>query len=152
MLFMLRLYGMGNAMVLATNLNIYRYHVREESAMNNCMAENLLKAFESLMDLSCRLKAMKMNCKVPVIVLDEDIDICKRWAFTRLSSAPLSYRELRSNLNLANEKGLFRMGNNCSLLNRFMEVVSGSTLLFYGFSIAYRYFFLPFIKPYLKRN
>lgn len=152
MLFMLHLHCIEDATVLATNLNIYRYHVREESAMNATNKEHVLAVFDSLTDLSDRLKELRASSSLPAFVVDPHIDICKRWAFTRLSSAPLTCDEIRMCLNQANKKGLFGNGSDRSSLNRFIYFVSRHPILFYMFSAGYRKIFLPFVKPYLKRN
>lgn len=152
MLFMLNLYGIEGVTVLATSLNIYRYCIRDSSAMNNINKEYVLDVFKSLIDLSDRLKELKSNTAISSSVFNKDIDTCKRWAFTRLSSVPLSYDETKKCLKKAECKGLFVIGPDCSAVNVIIYMVSRSAVLFYIFSAGYRKIFLPFIKPYLRRH
>lgn len=152
MLFMLHVYTISDASLLATTLNIYRYHVRKDSVMNNYQKENLLAIYDSLLDLYDQLKLMRANSSLPDHVLDSDIDACKQWAFTRLCSTPLTYNEFCRQLEKAYQKGLFEIGENRSALNRFEKGLSLSPIIFYGFAVGYRSVFLPYIKPYLRRN
>lgn len=152
MLFMLRLYRTEDATVLATSLDIYRYHVRTGSAMNSTENDHLLSVFDSLTDLSARLKELKQDDGYPYDVLEADIDICKRWGFTRLASASLGYRTLCTALDKAGEKHFFALDGNRSVVNRFIRWMSCHPVWFYLFSRLYRGFFLPYIKPCMKRN
>ena len=152
MLFMLNLYGIESATILATSLNIYRYNVRDDSAMNNTRKEYILNVFKSLIDISDRLKEFKTNTVLPSFVLDADINLCKRWAFTRLSSVALTYNEIRKYLKTADSRMLFCMGESRSAINLLIWIISRNPAIFCVFSVGYRKFFLPFIKPYLKRN
>ena len=152
MLFMLNLYMIEDAIVLATSLNIYRYCVREDSTVNSIQKESVLNVFESLIDLSDILKEFKINTTLPSFVLDADINLCKRWAFTRLSSGDLTYDEIKRCLKIADSRDLFGMRENRSVINLLIWIFSRNSRIFYVFSACYRKIFLPFVKPYLRRN
>ena len=152
MLFMLNLYGIESATILATNLNVYRYNVRDDSAMNNTRKEYILNVFKSLIDLSDRLKDFKTNTALPSFILDADINLCKRWAFIRLSSGDLTYKEIKRCLKIADSRELFGMKENRSVISCLIWIFSRNPVIFYVFSAFYRNIFLPFVKPYLRRN
>lgn len=152
MLFMLHLYALKNAKLVVTNLNIYRYYVRENSAMNKDQQHHVMSIFYSLMNLAERIKAFgKANC-YPISTLDSYRAICQRWAYTRLCSAHLSYRELRACLDMANERDFFNVSPSSSRLNKFIVHISKSTVLSYLFACFYGRIFFPYVKPWIKRN
>lgn len=152
MLFMLHLYALKNAKLVVTNLNIYRYYVRENSAMNKNQKHHVMSVFDSLMNLAEQIKAFeKANC-YPISTLDSYYAICQRWAYTRLCSAHLSYRELRVCLDMANERDFFHIPSSPSLVNKFIVHISKSTVLSYLFACFYGRIFFPYLKPWIKRN
>lgn len=152
MLFMLHLYALKNAKLVVTNLNIYRYYVRENSAMNKDQQHHVMSVFYSLMNLTERIEAFgKVNC-YPISTLDSYCAICQRWAYTRLCSAHLSYHELRACLDMANERDFFNISPSSSRLNKFIVYISKSAVLSYFFACFYGRIFFPYIKPWINRN
>lgn len=152
MLFMLRLYGSGEASAVASSLDIYRYCLREGSAMTATDKGHLLKVFDSLADLWDRLGELKGASTLPASVIEADRDICRRWAFTRLCSAPLTVAETRECLAKADARGMFLTAGRPSAVNILIWAVSRSALAVRIFSAGYRGVFLPLVKPLLKRN
>lgn len=152
MLFMLHLYALKNAKLVVTNLNIYCYYVRESSAMNKNQKHYVMSVFDSLMNLTEQIKAFgKVDC-YPISTLDSYSAICQRWAYTRLCSAHLSYRELRTCLDMAHERDFFKISPSSSRLNKFIVHISKSAVLSYLFACFYGRIFFPYIKPWIKRN
>ena len=152
MLFMLHLYALKNAKLVVTNLNIYRYYVRESSAMNKNQKHHVMSVFDSLMNLAEQIKTFgKANC-YPISTLNSYCAICQRWAYTRLCSAHLPYRELRACLDMANERDFFNISPSSSRLYKFIVYISKSTVLYYLFTCFYGRIFFPYIKPWIKRN
>lgn len=152
MFFMLRLYNLNDAILAATDLNIYRYYVRESSAMNNTQKDYVTDVFNSLMDLSEQIEGLRDTTEYSEAMLSSYLAICRRWAFTRLCSANLPYSQLKSYLDAANEKRFFEASGSSSRLNRFIDRMSRSAFLSYLFACFYGRFFMPYIKPWIKRN
>lgn len=152
MLFMLRLLMVKNSVLVASNLNIYRYYVRKGSIINNTNSYHLQKVYISLLDLYNTLLEIRAQSKINKTIINADLDKCRRWAFTRLCSAGLKYKELRKFLKLSCKKNLFNNKENPNLINLIILILSSSSMLFYTFSIFYRKIFMIFFKSYIKRN
>ena len=152
MLFMLRLYTLKNAKLVVTNLNIYRYYVRDGSAMNKTQREYVLKVFNSLIDLSEQIERLKGASCYPWERLNSYHAMCQRWAYFRLCSAHLSYRELRACLEMAHEREFFNISPSSSRLDKFIVHISKSSVLSYFFANFYGRIFFSHIKPWIKRN
>lgn len=149
--FMLRLYAVGEASLAVTDLNIYRYCVHENSAMNRTGKEHVTSVFYSIMDLSERIDGLKRTAGYPEAMLEPYRAVCRRWAFTRLCSANIGCGELRRYLDDARAKGFFG-GRASSPVDMFINVISRSAFMTYLFACFYRGVFLRWIKPRLKRN
>ena len=150
MLFMLHLYALRGVSLAVTNLNIYRYQVHENSAMNMTSKDYASTVLDSLMDLSDRIG--ELNGDYPEAILESRQAMCRQWAYTRLCSAHLSYHEMQDCLNIAKERRFFNVSAASSRPDRIINIMVKSTLLSYVFAYFYGNFFIPWIKPWIKRN
>lgn len=151
MLFMLRLFNFKDNTIVSSNLNIYRYRVNKKGALNSISTNHIRQVFLDLIDIVIFLEKFKFNSFIPLNILNEDINICKRWAFTRLCSGGFKYSEIIAFINYAKNKNIFPISQTNSI-DKAINLILKSSFITYIFSSFYRNIFIPFFKPFIKRN
>lgn len=151
LLFNLRLYNDNKIQILSTNLNIYRYNVRNNSTVNNIDTQHNLKIFYSLIELYKYLIEYEKSTSYPIEYYEKYKIINRRWIFTRLCASRLSLKKISICIKLIKNYEIFKFKDKNNLLNRFMLFLLSNPFLLYVFSLTYR-IFLVIVKPYIKRN
>lgn len=151
MLFMLNLFNLESPSIIATNLNIYRYRVHNQSALNNTDREHIKQIIYDLNDIINILEKFKNKANLPIEIIEKDIDICRRWAFTKLCSGGFTYKEI-SKLIKENKMNYNILNSSDDKINSIINVLLKTSFFTFCFSIFYKNLFLPFIKPFITRN
>lgn len=151
MLFMLKVFSLENATILTTNLNIYRYLVNKKSTLNRIDKQHIIRIIFDLIDLSKIIIDLKNNSNLPDRIFNHRILFCQRWAFTRLCSGNLSFSQLKRLNKIIYRENLFPIGNPEKFYS-LIDIITKNSIFLYLFSILYRYIFIRFLKPYVKRN
>lgn len=151
-MFMLSLHQVTDAVVLATNLNIYRYCVRENSALTRIDSKHLKSAFIGFLELYKKICIMQQTSLYREEKLDEKIKAYQREAFTRLCSGRFSYSEIKKMLDEAIKENFYPILHPMTIAQKFINGICHYPVLVYAFSILFRSIFIPYIKPYIKRN
>lgn len=152
MLFMLRVFSISDASIVATSLNIYRYVTRNTSAMNLLSKEYVIDVFHDLLYLSDEICKIKEKSIYPANIFMRAVNNCQRWAFFRLCAGKLSFNALKNYLHLAQERNFFCINECSTAVNKFICRICRYSALTYVFALGYRILFIPYIKPYVKRN
>lgn len=152
MLFMLCIFRILDASIIATSLNIYRYVVRSTSAMNLLSKEYVIDVFHDFLELSNKICEIAKESVYPANIFMRDINICQRWAFTKLCAGDLSYKELKGYLHQAQERNFFFINECSTMINKFICHIYRYPIVTYVFALIYRNIFVSYIKPYIKRN
>lgn len=151
MLFMINLFNLQNPSIIATNLNFYRYRVHKTSALNSNNRDYLKEIFFDLNDIIIKLEEYKINSFIPSCVLDNKINLCRRWAFTRLCSGGFNYKVIKNLIKNSNIKEV-ALFDRYDKINWLITFFLKYPFLTFMFSIFYKNLFIPLIKPFIKRN
>lgn len=152
MLFMLEAFRATEAVIAASSLDIYRYVVRSASAMNRLDKKHVTGVFHDLSALSGRICGIGKESPYPVGIFMRDLNTVQRWAFTRLCGGDMPYKELKECLIQARERNFFSVNECSTRTNRFICHIYRHTVAVYVFAFVYRRLFIPYIKPWLRRN
>lgn len=151
-LFMASVFAAREAIVIKTNMNIYRYRIHNESVTNCLNAQHIIKIVNSLFDVFKETRSMEAVSCYKEENFEEYVWYFRRKAFFSICSAPLSIRELRLLLDCAFREGFYPIEYPTKILHKLINYTCYRPVVMFGFSILYRKIFLSYIKPYLKRN
>lgn len=121
MLFMQEIYEQPDVKVLSTNLDIYRYWLRENSACTRVNAEHLRKVIYGNFELCRLLLQYKAKGKYKAEMYDLKIQHLRRVAFVRLVSAPFAVQEIKEIFAKGKEIGFFPVPKAQTKLEKLMN-------------------------------
>lgn len=150
--FMMSLFRITDATIIATNLDIYRYYVRESSALNRNDREFVEKTFNGFIELAGKVREIEHQSLYRKEIFENEIKTFQRKAFIRLCSSSLSYKDIKNLLDKAIQADFFPVKEANASIHKFINKVYNKPLLVYLFSLPFRHIFIPYIKPYVKRN
>lgn len=151
-LFSLQLLEYSHATIVATDLNIYRYIVRGQSAITGYNKHHISAVLDSFLSLAVELTALKERTIYDGSQIMHLYHMIQRQYCTRLLSTNYSYTELIAWCRKSHEIGLFPIDDPQSRLQSLMNMLMKSPFLLLPLSFFYRLIFIPYIKPYIKRN
>lgn len=150
--FMMSLFCYTDATIMATTLDIYRYCVRENSALNRNDREFVKRVFVDFIELTGIVKQIESQSLYRKEIFDNEIKTFQRKTFIRLCSSSLSYKDIKTLLYKARQADFFPIKDTQTTIQEFINKVYDKPLLVYLFSLPFRHIFIPYIKPYIKRN
>lgn len=150
-LFMMDVFTVRNAEITATNLNIYRYCVREGSALTRVDKRYVEQVFNNYIGLFNAVKQKERSSIYRKEIFSQEIAKFQRKAFIRLVSSSFSRQETERMLGEAKACGFYPLKETSAGLEKFINVCTAHPGLTYLFSILFRHIF-PYIKPWVRRN
>lgn len=150
--FMMSLFCSTDATIMATTLDIYRYCVRENSALNRNDREFVERTFNGFVELAGKVREMEHQSLYRKEIFENEIKTFQRKAFIRLCSSSLSYKDIKNLLGKAIQADFYPVKEAKTSIHKFINKVYNKPLLVYLFSLPFRHIFIPYIKPYVKRN
>lgn len=150
-MFMILLFCYKDAVIIATNLDIYRYCVRESSAMTRIDSDHIERYLNSVVDYMNQLQELQTTSPYNKDIFDVKIKSSQRHTFTRICSVR-GYRNVKNFLNKARQANFYPIKQADTPIYKFINKVYNKPLLVYILSLPFRYIFIPYIKPYIRRN
>lgn len=151
-MFCIELFMITTGTIIATDLNIYRYCIRQDSALNRSDNIFLERAIAGYMDLFTKVKVIESSSPYRRAIFENEIAQFQRGAFMRLLSGSFSIRCIRRMLSEGVSHGFFPIRHEQCRIHKFINIMINSPVLIYLMSKVYRFVFLPYIKPYIRRN
>lgn len=146
--FMINIFSVATcANIIATDLNIYRYCRRDNSAMSCEAKEHTKRVFYDLLDVSNSLKEIQNNSPYNKDIFRQRIVFCQAQAFIRICHSSFSYGEIRKMLFDACQKKFLPIEKPASQMHKFINKTYRHSYVVYLFSLALRYVYIPLIKP-----
>ncbi len=150
-LFVVQLFTNTDAMLTATNLDIYRYCVRRCSNMTRIDRKHLARAFNGFIEISKEVRLLEKVSPYKKEVFEKEIESFQRQAFTRLLSGAFSYKQIKVMLNKAKKDNFYPIADAKTKLQKFINIIIDYPAAIYMISVLFRYIF-PYIKPWIRRN
>lgn len=150
-MFMLLLFCNTDATIIATSLDIYRYYVRENSAMTGIDDKHIKRFLDGVFDYVNKLREIQKDSPYSKEIFAVQIASLKRKAFIRICYLR-TYKEIQNMLNKARQADFFPFKDAQTTIQKFINKIYNKPLLVYLFSLPFRHIFIPYIKPYIKRN
>ena len=150
LMFMSDLFILNKGNIILISLDAYRYVLRPKSASTSYDVRILQESIKSLCDIYKEVNKLNTISTYSTEIYKKFIYSIRRLAFIRLCSLPPS--KMKTYIDLTQSLSLFNYDKFLNNKERLINFVSKNPLFFYLISVPMRYIFLPFIKPYLKRN
>lgn len=151
-LFMAELYAHTEAEIVICSLDIYRYVVRDTSAVNSTDKVHIRSVIDGFGKIVGRLSGMADKSDYPKARFEEQIASIRRQALTRLLSGKFSYAELGLLLSRAKTEGILPFPNPATRMQRAANLIISGRLIAYIVSLPVGYVFMPYFKKYVRRN
>ena len=146
-MFMLSLFCVTDARIIATDLNIYRYFIREDSAMRRTDNKHIERTFYGFLDMFIELQKMRDVSRYNKTIFEDRMIYCQAEAFVRVCHASFSYTEIKRMLNDAFKKKFYPIEKPISHIHQFINKTYRHPFVVYLFSLLFRYVYVPLIKP-----
>lgn len=146
-MFMLSLFCITDAHIIATDLNIYRYFIRESSAMRRTDHKHIERSFYGFLDMFIELQKMRDVSFYNRTLFENRMIYCQAEAFVRVCHAHFSYTEIKRMLNDASKKKFYPIERPISHTHQFINKTYRHPFIVYLFSVVFNYVYIPFIKP-----
>ncbi len=150
-LFMMDVFAITDATIVATNLNIYRYCVREDSALNRNSKKHVEKVFYDYIDLYGKVKQEQSESKYPKQLFEPELSHFRCAAFVRLLSTSFSCKETKAMLIRAKLAGFYPFEEAVTHTMKAINLLVKHPFLCYLSSIPCRYLY-RYVKPLVRRN
>lgn len=142
----------ANPAVVVTNANIYRYYVRQKSAVTQASKKHLrmvIEGFAQLHTIQDNYRRTDLPAYAPAY---EKIKTGYRsQILTRVLSGAFSIRELKQIRDLLQDANVL-FSPSCSRMDNMARLLMSHLWLLWFVSPLYRHMFLPLIKPWISRN
>ncbi len=151
-IFMMQVFTITDAKIVATDLNIYRYCVRENSAITSLNKKYIKQVFYDFITLYKQVERMKFVSMYKVDIFEHEIHKFQRMAFTRLLSCPFTYSDIKAMSTKALQENFYPIKNANTLVQSFINWLIRYPVVIYLFAIPFRCIFIPYIEPWINRN
>ena len=151
-LFMVSVFAVCEAVVVKTDLNVYRYRVHGESVTNRSDAAHVIQLADALFDVFRETRTMAETSRYRRENFEEYVGYFRRKLFFCICSASLPLGRVRALLERAAREKFYPIEDPTTWVHRFMNFMCRRPVVVYLFSPLYRHLFLARIKPRLKRN
>lgn len=147
-LFMITLFKIATqSTIIATDLNIYRYCVRNNSAMSSEARKHTKRVFYDLLNMASHLNTIQNHSLYNKEIFKQRIIYCQAQAFVRICHSSFSYSEIKTMLNDASNAKFYPIEEPISHAHKFINKTYNHPFIVYLFSLVFRYVYLPIIKP-----
>lgn len=146
-LFMFSLFSITDAIAMITNLNIYRYCKRNNSATTSLDKKYIEKALIGGVNIVEELKRMRSVSLYRKELFDDIIIYLQGELFVKACHSTFSYIEIKSMLHYASEKNFYPIEKDVSRVSKFINKTYNKPFIVYIFSLVFRYVYIPYIKP-----
>lgn len=149
--FMMELFKNVDATMVVTDLNIYRYYVRNNSALTRMDKAHILRVVNGNLELHRIVQNLKNVSPYPCHIFENELNQFRRHTFIRMLSVPMSFGEIKELLNMLNKDSFFEFQQPNGMLQKLMKFAHKSAVSMYLLSFPVRFFVL-YVKPWVKRN
>lgn len=151
-LFMMDVFTVTTATIVTTSLDIYRYCVREGSALTTVDNHRIKKSVYGYMGLFKAIRMMECRSPYRADVFEKEIEQFRYSAFIRLLSSSFSYKDIRRILYDAKAKKFYPIDNASKRMAGYINFIIRFPFLVFVLSKPFRHIFIPYIKPRIHRN
>ncbi len=139
-----------NPNVCCTDALIYLYFLRKGSAVNNVDRKHLKRIIDGYLELSKTLYVYRKTDSQLSVLYQKRLARWRQLTFTRLLSGAFSYRETKCIVSKI--QSVVEFPANRGRIDSIIRFSFRYPVVMYLASPLFRYLFLPFIKPLIKRN
>ena len=146
-MYMLSLFEIVNATTIATNLDIYRYRIRENSAMRRSDKKHVKRLFYGYIDMVKSIEKMKEASPYDKRIFDRHITWFKGEAFVRMYRSSFSYYEIKELLTKASQSRFYPIKPTTANIHYFINRLYQYPSIVYTLSFMYHHLYCSLLKP-----